>query len=67
MSIFLLFQGMVATAGVEFSDAELEQLVHELDRDGDGKIHYNELARGQLEFTEREREMLESLQRLNVV
>lgn len=58
---------MLKTAGVEFSVAELEQLVHELDRDGDGMVHYNELARGQLEFTEREREMIESLQRLNVV
>ncbi|XP_053374994.1 leucine-rich repeat-containing protein 74B-like isoform X4 [Mercenaria mercenaria] len=39
--------------GIKLSDGEIEELLNELDRDGDGEINYNELVVSHVDFQEK--------------
>ncbi|XP_050410652.1 leucine-rich repeat-containing protein 74A isoform X1 [Patella vulgata] len=48
--------GLVET-GINLTEEETQQLLEELDRDGDGEINYSELVIGHTDFQEKERQM----------
>ncbi|XP_064612772.1 leucine-rich repeat-containing protein 74B-like isoform X1 [Liolophura sinensis] len=47
--------------GIQLTDEEVEILVNEMDRDGDGEINYSELVIGQRDFMEKEEQLQKAL------
>ncbi|XP_053374992.1 leucine-rich repeat-containing protein 74A-like isoform X2 [Mercenaria mercenaria] len=43
----------IEETGIKLSDGEIEELLNELDRDGDGEINYNELVVSHVDFQEK--------------
>ncbi|XP_064619358.1 leucine-rich repeat-containing protein 74B-like isoform X2 [Lineus longissimus] len=51
------FVAGVEELGLKLEEEEINTLIHELDKDGDGEINYSELVAGETDFTEKERKM----------